>query len=369
MTEPVRVYYDSDADRSRLASRTFAIIGYGSQGHAHALNLRESGAQVVVGLRPSGSSWDRAVAQGLDVRPVAEAAQIADVIMMLVPDQDARAIYDADVASGLRPGKTLMFAHGFNIHYNEIAPPAGVDVSMVAPKSPGHLVRSEYQAGRGVPGLVAVHQDASGQTLANALAYASGIGCTRAGVIETSFREETETDLFGEQAVLCGGVTALVKAGFETLTAAGYRPEMAYFECLHELKLIVDLMYRGGMQFMRYSISDTAEYGDYTRGPRIITDETRAAMQKILDAIQDGSFAREWLAENRAGRPNFERLRQADRNHQIEQVGAQLRAMMPWSEEGKRGSGQAGKQESDSAMAKTEKKEKRPRRPAHPLPR
>jgi ketol-acid reductoisomerase len=228
-----------------------------------------------------------------------------------------------------------MFAHGFNIHFGEIVPPAGVDVSMVAPKSPGHLVRSEYEGGRGVPALVAVQQDASGQALANALAYASGIGCTRAGVIETSFREETETDLFGEQAVLCGGVTALVKAGFETLTAAGYRPEMAYFECLHELKLIVDLMYRGGMQFMRYSISDTAEYGDYTRGPRVVTDETRAEMRRILDAIQDGSFAREWLAENRDGRPNFERMRLADRNHEIERVGAQLRAMMPWSEEGK----------------------------------
>jgi ketol-acid reductoisomerase len=370
MTEPVRVYYDSDADRGRLAGHTYAIIGYGSQGHAHALNLRESGARVVVGLRPGGASWDRAVAAGLDVRLVAEAAEVADVIMMLVPDQDARAIYDAEVGSRLRPGKTLMFAHGFNIHYGEIAAPAGVDVSMVAPKSPGHLVRSEYQAGRGVPGLVAVHQDASGQALPNALAYASGIGCTRAGVIETSFQEETETDLFGEQAVLCGGVTALVKAGFETLTAAGYRPEMAYFECLHELKLIVDLMYRGGMQFMRYSISDTAEYGDYTRGPRVITEQTRAAMQKILDAVQDGSFAREWLAENRAGRPNFERLRQADRNHEIERVGAELRAMMPWSEEGKRrsgGSGEAGKAKPESTKAK--KKEKRPRRPAHPLPR
>jgi ketol-acid reductoisomerase len=254
---------------------------------------------------------------------------------MLTPDQDGRAIYESGVALGLKPGKTLMFAHGFNIHYGEIVPPAGVDVSMVAPKSPGHLVRSEFEGGRGVPGLVAVHQDASGQALANALAYASGIGCTRAGVIQTTFREETETDLFGEQAVLCGGVTALVKAGFETLTAAGYRPEMAYFECLHELKLIVDLMYRGGMQFMRYSISDTAEYGDYTRGPRIVTDETRAEMREILEAIQNGSFAREWLAENRNGRPNFERMRLADRHHEIERVGAQLRAMMPWSEEGK----------------------------------
>jgi ketol-acid reductoisomerase len=333
--DPVRVYYDADADRGRLAGRTFAIIGYGSQGHAHALNLRDSGAKVIVGLRKSGGSWDKAKAAGLDVRTVAEAAAAAGVIMMLTPDQDGRAIYDGGVAQGLEPGKTLMFAHGFNIHYGEIAPPAGVDVSMVAPKSPGHLVRSEFEGGRGVPGLVAVHQDASGQALANALAYASGIGCTRAGVIQTTFREETETDLFGEQAVLCGGVTALVKAGFETLTAAGYRPEMAYFECLHELKLIVDLMYRGGMQFMRYSISDTAEFGDYTRGPRVITDETRAEMQRILDEIQNGSFAREWLAENRAGRPNFDRMRQADRDHQIERVGAELRAMMPWSEEGK----------------------------------
>jgi ketol-acid reductoisomerase len=374
MTAPVRVYYEADTDRSRLDGRTFAIIGYGSQGHAHALNLRESGARVVVGLRRAGASWDRALEDGLDVRSVNEAAEPADVIMMLVPDQNARAIYEADVLSGLRPGKTLMFAHGFNIHYREIVPPHGIDVSMVAPKSPGHLVRSEYQAGRGVPALLAVHQDASGQALKNALAYAGGIGCARAGVIETSFREETETDLFGEQAVLCGGVTALVKAGFETLTAAGYRPEMAYFECLHELKLIVDLMYRGGLQFMRYSISDTAEYGDYTRGPRIITDDTREAMQDILDAIQDGSFAREWLAENRAGRPNFERLRQADRNHEIERVGAQLRAMMPWSEEGKRqasgAAGQRGREATaDSAERKTEKKEKRSRRPAHPLPR
>jgi ketol-acid reductoisomerase len=368
---PVRVYYDADADRSRLAGRIIAIIGYGSQGHAHALNLRDSGAQVIVGLRRGGASWDRAIAAGLDVRPVAEAASLADVIMMLVPDQDGRTIYEAGVAGGLRPGKTLMFAHGFNIHYGEIVPPAVVDVTMVAPKSPGHLVRSEFEAGRGVPGLVAVHQDATDQALANALSYARGIGCTRAGVIETSFREETETDLFGEQAVLCGGVTALVKAGFETLTAAGYRPEMAYFECLHELKLIVDLMYRGGMQFMRHSISDTAEYGDYTRGPRLITAETRAEMQRILEAIQDGSFAREWLDENRNGRPNFKRLRQQDRDHQIEQVGATLRAMMPWSEEGKAGSGAARQRGSaePERTEKAEKAEKRPRRPAHPLPR
>jgi len=375
---PVRVYYDADADRGRLAGRTIAIIGYGSQGHAHALNLRESGAKVIVGLRRGGASWDRAQAAGLDVRPVAEAVERADVIMMLVPDQDGRAIYEAGVAQGLRPGNTLMFAHGFNIHYGEIVPPAGVDVTMVAPKSPGHLVRSEFEAGRGVPGLVAVHQDASGQALANALAYAAGIGCTRAGVIETSFQEETETDLFGEQAVLCGGVTALVKAGFETLTKAGYRPEMAYFECLHELKLIVDLMYRGGLGFMRYSISDTAEYGDYTRGPRVITDETRAEMQRILEAIQDGSFAREWLAENKAGRPNFERARQADKDHEIERVGAELRAMMPWSEEGKRrgggeggkaDSGAAGQQGSKSTPEKSDESQRPARRPAAPLPR
>src|SRR6476646_3219721 len=335
MTTPVRVYYDADADRSLLNGRTFAIIGFGSQGHAHALNLSDSGADVVMGLRRNGSSWGRAREAGLERRSVDDAARAADVIMMLVPDQDARRVYEDSIAPHLAAGKTLMFAHGFNVHYGEIVPPADIDVTMVAPKSPGHLVRSEFEAGRGVPGLVAVHQDASGAALEHALAYAAGIGCSRAGVIETSFREETETDLFGEQAVLCGGVTALVKAGFETLTRAGYRPEMAYFECMHELKLIVDLMYRGGMQFMRYSISDTAEYGDYTRGPRIVTDATRAEMRKILDAIQDGSFAREWLAENRSGRHNFERMRQADRDHAIEQVGAQLRAMMPWSEEGK----------------------------------
>jgi len=335
MTAP-GVFYDRDADRSRLSGRTFAIVGFGSQGHAHALNLRDSGASVVVGLRPGGGSWSRAVAAGLDVRPVSDAVKAAEVAMMLVPDQDARTVYETGVAGGLAPGKTLMFAHGFNMHYGEIVAPREVDVSMVAPKSPGHLVRSEFEAGRGVPALVAIHQDASGEALANALSYASGIGCTKAGVIQTSFREETETDLFGEQAVLCGGVTALVKAGFDTLVSAGYSPEMAYFECLHELKLIVDLMYRGGLGFMRYSISDTAEYGDYTRGPRLITSETRAEMRRILDEIQDGRFAREWLAENRVGRPNFDKMRTADRDHLIEQVGRRLRAMMPWSEEGSR---------------------------------
>jgi ketol-acid reductoisomerase len=336
MSSPnVRVFYDADADPARLKGRVIAVIGYGSQGHAHALNLRESGARVIVGLRETGASWQRAKAEGLDVRPVAEAARAADVIMMLVPDQEARAVYEAGIVGSLRAGKTLLFAHGFNVHFKEIVPPADVDVAMIAPKSPGHLVRSEFQAGRGVPGLVAVHQDASGQALANALAYAAGIGCTRAGVLETTFREETETDLFGEQAVLCGGVTALVQAGFETLTAAGYAPEIAYFECLHELKLIVDLMYRGGMKFMRYSISDTAEYGDYTRGPRIVTDQVKAEMQQLLKEIQDGTFAREWIAETRGGARRFADYRRAAADHPIERVGARLRAMMPWTEEGK----------------------------------
>src|SRR5436309_3112938 len=335
-SKETRIFYDTDADPARLQNRVVAVIGYGSQGHAHALNLRDSGvgARVIVGLRPGGASWERARAEDLDVRPVAEAARAADVIMMLVPDQEARAVYEAGVAPALQRGKTLLFAHGFNIHFHEIVPPAGVDVAMIAPKSPGHLVRSEFQAGRGVPALVAVHQDASGNALADALAYAAGIGCARAGVFETTFREETETDLFGEQTVLCGGVTALIQAGFETLTAAGYAPEIAYFECMHELKLIVDLMYRGGMKFMRYSISDTAEYGDYTRGPKVITPEVHAAMQRILADIQSGSFAREWIAESRSGGRRFEALRKAGAEHPIEQVGAKLRAMMPWTEEG-----------------------------------
>lgn len=331
---PLRVHYD--ADPNRLKRRTVAIIGYGSQGRAHALNLHESGVPVVVGLRPDGASWARAEADGLDVLPTLAATTLADIVMLLVPDQDMRAIYETGVRDALVPGNTLLFAHGFNIHFGEIVPPTGVDVAMVAPKSPGHLVRSEYEAGRGVPALVAVHQDASGQALADALAYAAGIGCTRAGVIETTFREETETDLFGEQAVLCGGVSALVKAGFETLVEAGYAPEMAYFECMHELKLIVDLMYRGGLGFMRHSISDTAEYGDYTRGPRVIDGRVREEMRTILREVQSGAFAREWLAENRAGRPQFERDRAADVEHGLEVVGRRLRAMMPWSEEAKR---------------------------------
>src|SRR5256714_3093911 len=336
-SKETRIFYDTDADPVRLQNRVVAVIGYGSQGHAHALNLRDSGvgARVIVGLRPGGASWERARAEDLDVRPVAEAARAADVIMMLVPDQEARAVYEAGVVPALRRGKTLLFAHGFNIHFREIVPPAGVDVAMIAPKSPGHLVRSEFQAGRGVPALVAVERDASGHALADALAYAAGIGCTRAGVLPTTFREETESDLFGEQVVLCGGVTALIKAGFDTLVAAGYAPELAYFECLHELKLIVDLMYRGGMKFMRYSISDTAEYGDYTRGPTLITPAVRARMQRILADIQSGAFAREWIEESRQGGANFQRMRREQNDHLIEQVGATLRAMMPWSEEGK----------------------------------
>src|SRR5216117_3945633 len=355
-SKETRIFYDTDADPARLQNRVVAVIGYGSQGHAHALNLRDSGvgARVIVGLRPGGGSWERARAEGLDVRPVAEAARAADVIMMLVPDQDARAVYEAGVAPGLGRGKTLLFAHGFNIHFREIVPPAGVDVAMIAPKSPGHLVRSEFQAGRGVPALVAVHQDASGNALADALAYAAGIGCARAGVFETTFREETETDLFGEQTVLCGGVTALIQAGFETLTAAGYAPEIAYFECMHELKLIVDLMYRGGMKFMRYSISDTAEYGDYTRGPRIVSDQVKAEMQQLLREIQSGSFAREWIAETRGGARRFAEYRRAAADHPIERVGARLRAMMPWTEEGKTAQGGVGAQHSA---------------PLHPVPR
>ncbi len=299
MSSSVRVYYEADTDRARLRDRVFAIIGYGSQGHAHAQNLRDSGARVIVGLRPDGASWQQAASDGLEVRPVAEAAKAGDVIMMLVPDQEQRAVYEAAVAPALGAGKTLMFAHGFNIHFGEIVPPPAVDVSMIAPKSPGHLVRSEYQAGRGVPGLVAVHQDASGKGLANALAYGTGIGCSRAGVIATTFAEETETDLFGEQAVLCGGVTALIQAGFETLTEAGYAPEMAYFECLHELKLIVDLIYRGGLGFMRHSISNTAEYGDLTRGSRVISPAVREEMRRLLADIRNGTFAKEWIAECR----------------------------------------------------------------------
>jgi ketol-acid reductoisomerase len=325
-----KVHYDNSADLARLAGKTVAIIGYGSQGHAHALNLRDSGVSVVVGLHESSKSATKAKEDGLEVLSVAEAAKRGDVVMILVPDTSQKAVYDAHIAPHLSAGKTLMFSHGFNIRYGQIVPPNDVDVSMVAPKSPGHRVREVFTEGGGVPGLVAVHQDASGHAHANAMAYAKGIGCTRAGVLETTFTEETETDLFGEQAVLCGGTAALVKAGFETLVEAGYQPEVAYFECLHELKLIVDLMYRGGLNYMRYSISTTAEYGDYIAGPRIVTDETKKAMKQLLKDIQDGTFANNWIKENEQGLPNFKKMRQQDHEHPIEKVGVELRAMMPF---------------------------------------
>ena len=325
-----RMYYDSDADPSALAGQTVAIIGYGSQGHAHALNLHESGVDVVVGLAPGSKSRAHAEEAGLTVRDVPDAVRAADVIMIAVPDTAQKAVYDAEIAPNLRAGQLLLFAHGFNIRFGRISPPADVDVGMVAPKGPGHLVRSVYQGGGGVPALFAVEQDASGTGRARVLAYARALGNTRAGVLETTFTEETETDLFGEQSVLCGGTAALVKMAFETLVEAGYQPELAYFETMHELKLIVDLMYRGGLNFMRFSVSDTAEYGDYVSGPRIIDDRVRETMRAVLKDIQDGSFAERWIAENDNGRPEFERLRAADRDHQIEQVGARLRAQMPF---------------------------------------
>jgi len=325
-----KIYYDKDADLGLIRSKKVAIVGYGSQGHAHALNLKESGVAVKVGLRPTSKGLAKAKAAGLEVAPVAEAAAWADVVMLLAPDTSQPKIYTESIAPNLAPGKTLMFAHGFNIRYATIAARADVDVSMIAPKGPGHRVRETYQAGGGVPALLAVHQDASGQAKALALSYASAIGAARAGVLETTFTEETETDLFGEQAVLCGGVSALVKAGFETLVDAGYQPEVAYFECLHELKLIVDLMYRGGLSYMRYSISDTAEYGDYTAGPRIVDAHVREAMKKILIDIQSGAFARHWIEENDSGREAFHAEQKKERAHPIEQVGAELRKMMPF---------------------------------------
>ncbi|MFQ6058789.1 MAG: ketol-acid reductoisomerase [Anaerolineae bacterium] len=325
-----RIYYDADADLSLLSGKQIAVIGYGSQGHAHALNLRDSGCQVTVGLYEGSKSWARAEAAGLTVQTVAQAAEEADIIMMLVPDPVQPPLYREAVAPGLRAGKTLMFAHGFNIHFNQIVPPPDVDVSMIAPKAPGHRMRELFVEGMGVPALLAVYQDASGQAKENALAYARGLGCTRAGVIETTFAEETETDLFGEQAVLCGGVSALIKAGFETLVEAGYQPEIAYFECLHELKLIVDLIYEGGLSYMRYSVSDTAEHGDYTGGPKIITPQTRETMRQMLRDIQDGTYARSWILENQAGRPFFNAMRRREAQHPIEKVGQELRAMMGW---------------------------------------
>ena len=325
-----KMFYDKDADIDLIRSRKVAVIGYGSQGHAHALNLQDSGADVVVGLQAGSKSAEKAKTAGLKVMSVADASKWADVIMVLIPDQHQARVYKSDIEANLTAGKMLMFAHGFAIRFNWIVPPANVDVTMVAPKAPGHRVREVFKEGAGTPGLLAVHQDVSGKGKSTALSYARAIGCTRAGVIETTFAEETETDLFGEQAVLCGGTSALVKAGFETLIEAGYQPEVAYFECLHELKLIVDLMYRGGLQYMRYSISDTAEYGDYTAGPKIVTAETKKVMKQILADIQSGTFAKSWIAEAESGYPNFKQMRKQDANHPIEIVGAKLRDMMPF---------------------------------------
>ena len=323
-----RMYYDADADPAALAGQTVAIIGFGSQGHAHALNLHESGVSVVVGLQPASKSRAIAEEAGLRVLDVADAVRAADVLMMAVPDTSQKALYDAEIAPNLRPGQLLLFAHGFTIRFGQIVPPDFVDVGMVAPKGPGHLVRSVYRDGGGVPALFAVELDSSGTARARTLAYARALGATRAGVLETTFAEETETDLFGEQAVLCGGVSALIKAGFETLVNAGYQPEIAYFECLHELKLIVDLVYQGGISYMRYSISDTAEWGDYTAGPRLITDATKKEMVQLLAEIKDGSFAKRWIAENETGRKTFDAMKKADLTHPVEVVGRQLRPMM-----------------------------------------
>jgi ketol-acid reductoisomerase len=322
--------YDQDADLGLLDGKTVAIIGYGSQGHAHALNLRDSGVSVVVGLRADSASVAKAKGQGLEVVEVVEAASRGDLVMMLVPDERHRVVYEGEVRDGIAEGNMLLFGHGFSIHYGEVQPPPGVDVALIAPKGPGHLVRRTYVEGSGVPGLVAVHQDASGNAREVAMAYAKGIGCTRGGVIETTFKDETETDLFGEQAVLCGGTSELVQAGFQTLVDAGYDPQLAYFECLHELKLIVDLIYEKGLSGMRYSISNTAEYGDYTRGKKIITEETRANMRKVLADIQSGDFAKEWIAENRAGQENFKRMREEQAGSQVEVLGRELRSHMDW---------------------------------------
>ena len=331
MTE---IYYDKDADLALIKDKTIGIVGFGSQGHAHALNLKDSGINVIVGLYPGSKSWPKVEAAGLRVGTVADVAREADIIMILAPDQVQRELYENHIEPGLSDGKTLMFAHGFNIHFNQIQPPSDIDVSMVAPKGPGHMLRTLYKEGIGMPALVAVHQNASELAKQTALAYAKGIGCTRAGVLTTTFQEETETDLFGEQTVLCGGVTALIKTAFETLVEAGYQPEVAYFECLHELKLLVDFIHQGGMASMRYTISDTAEYGDYTRGPRVIDDHVRQTMRQILREIQDGSFAREWILENQAGRPGFLAMRRMNAEHPIEVVGEELRGMMSWLKKG-----------------------------------
>ena len=325
-----KMYYDGDANIDLIANKVIGIVGYGSQGHAHALNLQDSGMNVRVGLYEGSSSWVKAEEAGLKVLTVSELAEEADIIMMLVPDTSQARIYRESIEGKMRAGKTLMFAHGFNIHYQQITPPPEVDVSMIAPKAPGHRVREVYTQGAGVPGLIAVSQNPSGVAYETGLAYARGIGCTRAGVLDTTFQEETETDLFGEQTVLCGGVSALVKAGFETLVEAGYQPESAYFEVMHELKLIVDLLYQGGLEYMRYSVSDTAEYGDYTRGVRIIDGSVKERMKEVLSEIQDGTFAREWIAENDEGRHRFQQLREQEVEHQIESVGKELRGMMPF---------------------------------------
>jgi ketol-acid reductoisomerase len=325
-----KIYYDKDASLDLITGKTIGIIGYGSQGHAHAQNLRDSGCQVIVAEVERSEGWKAAQSAGFKPFSATEVAEKADIIAMLAPDNLHLQIYHESIEKKLSRGKTLMFAHGFNIHYSQIVPPADIDVTMIAPKCPGHMLRQLYTEGSGAPALVAVHQDASGKAKDIALAYAKGIGCARAGVLETTFAEETETDLFGEQTVLCGGVSSLVKAGFETLVEAGYQPEIAYFECFHELKLIVDLMYQGGLNYMRYSVSDTAEYGDYTRGPRIIDDLTKDEMRQILAEIQDGSFAKEWILENQAGRPSFNALKQIEAEHPIEIVGKELRDMMPW---------------------------------------
>jgi ketol-acid reductoisomerase len=324
----VKMYYEDDADLSLISDKNIGILGYGSQGHAHALNLKDNGLNVAIGLYEGSKSWSQAEDAGLNVGLVADVAADSDIIMVLIPDHVQSRVYKEAIRPHLLPGKTLMFAHGFTIHYETIVPPDTVDVSMVAPKAPGHRMREVFTRGSGVPGLLAVHQDVSGQASQVGLAYARGVGCTRAGVLETTFKEETETDLFGEQTVLCGGVTALVKAAFETMVEAGYQPESAYFECLHELKLIVDLLYQGGMGYMRYSVSDTAEYGDYTRGPAVIDEHVKDNMRKVLADIQDGTFAREWIAENDEGRPRFDRMRRDNAEHEVELVGKELRDMM-----------------------------------------
>ncbi|HET8757240.1 MAG TPA: ketol-acid reductoisomerase [Solirubrobacteraceae bacterium] len=326
------MFYDDDADLDLLKGKTVAILGYGSQGHAHSLNLKDSGVDVVVGLRPDSSSVEQARKQGLEVTDIADAASRGDIVMVLLPDERHHDVWEESIRDGIAPGNTLLFGHGFSIHYGEVEPPPEVNVALIAPKGPGHLVRRQYLEGSGVPGLVAVHADPAGNTLQLALAYAKGIGCTRGGVIETTFKDETETDLFGEQAVLCGGVSELVQAGYETLVDAGYDSKLAYFECLHELKLIVDLMYEKGISGMRFSVSNTAEYGDYTRGRRVISDATRQAMKDVLGEIQSGAFAREWIAENRAGQENFKRMREEQAAHQIEREGKELRSMMDWIE-------------------------------------